>query len=342
MPIADSSLYLACNSVADFIRSGLQTNANGMTVYLGSPVDLMDKKDENRINLFFYRFEQSGFQANAHPQDPWRMRVYCMISCLAEEANSDPGENDLRMLGLVLSLFHEQRILPEITIGEESIRLLAVFNPSTDEQINQLWSIQGEASYRPSVIYEIALAPIMPETIRGEPPKVASIGLESFPDIDKRYQGFSKSALASLVTSQPVNELNPAWLPVIGWVDNEQCISGLELDVEVTSPATFTPEIWVAGAIGETITFEWNVWQGDDWQTEAGSDLVVSSNQIDQHNIPISLPTISLPALVIDGEHDRWQLILVATRSYQPSPDSGVIQLRSNPILISLYRGSLL
>lgn len=342
MPINDSSLYIMCNAVADFVRSGLQTNANEMAVYIGSPAGLVQKKDENRINLFFYRFEPSGFQASAHPHEPWQVRMYCMVTCLAAEQNVDPGENDIRMLGQILTLFHEQRILPAVSIGDQVVRLLAVFNPASDEQLNQLWSIQGDLSYRPSVIYELALAPVMPQTLRGTPPKVGALGFEAGANLEHRFDEFSGISKAPLVPEQQVNALNPAWIPVISWVENEHCVSSIEIDVEATPPATVSPDIWVAGVVGESISFEWQVWQGDDWQIITGDDLIISSNQIVHDNIPLSLPTVTLPALAVDADHDRWQLLVTATRIYQPSPDAFAIRLRSNPLLISLYRGSLL
>ena len=45
-----------------------------------------------------------------------------------------------------------------------------------DEQINQIWSTQGDTVYRPSLVYEITLAPVDPETPAAQPPRVASLG----------------------------------------------------------------------------------------------------------------------------------------------------------------------
>jgi len=338
MAIPDSSLYLACNAVADAISTGIQANTNSIKVYLGAPADITGKNDENRLNLFFYRFEPSGFHAGTHPNDPWRIRIFCLITCMAENGD-DQGKDDLRMLGLVMSYLHEHRILPTLTIGDETLRLQAVFAPISDEQINQVWSTQGETTYRPSVIYEIALAPVMPQTLRGEAPRVGFTGLETVADMNRRYDPFAGNVRPPSVSAQAVSQVNPAWAPVICWVQGGECQTSFAVDVDTTNPATLTPQLWIAGHSGDSVDLEWQLWQDAEWSTLAGPGLVVSSSAIDPEDIPVGLPTVTLPALTIAG-HDRWQLLLSVSRNYQPFAGATMVTLRSNPVLISFYRGS--
>ncbi len=338
MPIPDSSLYLACNAVADAISTGIQANTHAIKVYIGAPADISSKTDENRLNLFFYRFEPSGFHAGTHPHDPWRIRIFCLATCMAENGD-DQGKDDLRLMGLVMSYLHENRILPSVTVGDETVRLQAIFAPATDEQINQIWSTQGETTYRPSVIYEIALVPIMPETLRGEPPRVGFTGLETVADMAHRYDPFAGNVRAPEISAESVSQTNPAWVPVICWVRSGECQASFSIDVDGTDPATVTPELWIAGHNGDSVDLEWQVWEDEEWSTQAGSSLVISSTAIDPENIPVGLPTVALPSLTVGG-HDRWQLLLYATRDYQPFAGAPSVILRSNPILISLYRSS--
>ena len=343
MPVADSSLYIACNAMGDFIRSGLQTNVNDIDVYIGSPSEIVSRRDENRINLFFYRFEPSGFQANIHPNEPWRIRLHCMITTMAEEEIADhPGEDDLRMLGSVMELFHETRLLPSFTVNDQAVHFQAIFQASSDEQLNQIWSILGEATYRPSALYELSLTPIMPSQLRGEAPKVGELGLETRVNMQRQLDPFAGIIRSSTKTPVQIDSNFSAWVPSICWVENNECIIHIDIDVETTPPNTVTPQIWVAGAIGETVTLVWQIWQGDEWETQTDIDLVISSTEINTNNIPITLPTINLPPLLVDADHDRWQLILNVTRQFQTNADSPTIELSSNSILISLYRGSLL
>lgn len=340
MAIPDSALFLACDSVADFISNGIQANTHGIKIYLGSPADISKKDDEDRLNLFFYRMEPSGFQAGIHPQDPWRIRLFCMITAMAEDGDAQ-GEGDLKLIGLIMALFHEQRVLPTVNIYGQDVRLEAIFNPATDEQINQLWSTQGDASYRPSILYELSLTPILgPDTRRPEPPRVGAFGLETGADITRHFDPFSGGIQLPQPRTGGVTTANPAWTPLVAWVDGTDIRASLTLDVDHTLPSAFHPTLWIAGDPGASVDLEWSVWEGETWRTEAGPALSVSSQAIEPEEIPVALPTVTLPSLTVTPSEVRWQLLLHVTRQYAPHPGAAPITLRSNPLLISLYRGS--
>jgi Pvc16 N-terminal domain len=338
MALPDSSLYLACQAVVDTLTAGIQANTHNIKTYIGAPADLSSKTDEIRLNLFFYRFEPSGFQAGAHPNDPWRIRAFVLLTCMAASGD-DQGVEDLRLLGMVMSYFNENRIMPLLNIGAETVRLQAVFTPTTDEQINQIWSTQGDTTYRPSVIYEISLAPVMPSVLRGQPPRVGFTGLETGADMNRRFDPFAGSVRTPGMSVNAVNSANPAWTPIVCWVDAGECKTSLVIDVDVVDPTTVTPVLWVAGKSGANVSLEWQVWQEEEWQQISGGNLVISSTAIEPSNIPVGLPTITLPVVTLVGQK-RWQFLLYVTRSYQPFAGAEALTLRSNPVLMSLHRGS--
>jgi hypothetical protein len=337
MALPDSSLYIACKSLVNALQNGIQANSHGIKVFMGAPADVASKTDDIRLNLFFYRFEASGFQAGAHPNEPWRIRAFVLVTCMASQGD-DQGEEDLRLLGMVMAFFNENRIMPLVTIGAETLRLQAVFVPATDEQINQIWSTQGDTIYRPSIIYEVSLAPVMPTVLRGEPPRVGYTGLETHADLRKRFASFSGSSRQLPVGVAGVNVANPAWVPVVCWVDGDECAAALSVDVDLVNPQTLTPSLWVAGLVGASVSLEWQVWEDEKWRLVSGGNLVISSSEISPDNIPVGLPSVSLPILTLTGKA-RWQLLLYAVRLYQPAFGEPV-SLRSNPLLISLFRGS--
>lgn len=337
MALPESSLSLVCQAFLNALANGIQAPSHSIKTFMGAPADVANKNDDIRLNLFFYRFEPSSFQANAHPNDPWRIRIFCLISCMAPTGD-DQGLEEMRLLGMVMSYLHEHRILPNLTIGSETLRLQAVFMPASDEQINQIWSTQGDTTYRPSVIYELALAPVMPITQRGEPPRVGITGLETLA-ANRRFDPFAGSFRPPEVSGLAVNASNPAWTPIICWVANGECQSALTIDVDTTNPTTVTPLLWIAGEIGASVTLEWQLWQQEQWSVIAGPALVISSAAIVPEDIPLALPNVTLPALVTGGQ-SHWQLLLYATRSYQPFAGAPALSLRSNPLLISLFRSS--
>lgn len=340
MPLPDSTLHQACQALADYLRSGLQAAANDIHIYLGAPAEVAAHRDQHRLGLFFYRFEPSGFQANAHPRDPWQVRLHCMISCMAaEESIDNPGADDLRLLGLVMALFHEHPLLPPVSLDSERLHLEVVFRPASDEQLNQLWSIQGDTAYRPSLLYEIALAQVMPERRRNEPPRVGTFGLETGADPGARSADFGGVLHAPLARARRVDPNQPGWAPLVCWVEDGDCVESLTLDVTITDPADFQPALWIAGVPGTTVSLEWQVWQGERWQAVVGGERVIDSPAIDPAHVPVALPGIALPALELEGR-ERWQLLLHVSRAHRPVPGGPVLLLRSNPLLISLYRGA--
>ena len=137
MPLPESSLSIICTSIFNFVRTGVNAAANNISVTLGAPGTLTENGNEHRINLFFYRFEPSGFHSSVHPNDPWRIRLFCLISAFGiDEGNVPAGENDLRMLGEVIRIFRETPVLSAVTVATEEVRLQAVFRDRKSTRLN--------------------------------------------------------------------------------------------------------------------------------------------------------------------------------------------------------------
>ena len=216
MPLPQSSLSIICASISEFVRTGVQAAANNIAVSIGAPAEMPESNDQHRLNLFFYRFEPYGFDADIRPDQIWRLRLFCMITSFGIAEDDIPaGENDLRMLGEVIRIFHQQPVLAAVAVNGEQVRLQVVLSPITDEQINQVWSTQGDTTYRPSVIYEMALAPVIPSELYIEPPLVGMLGNQAFPDMAQRYAQFSGASLGPKVPYRLVDIGNPQWSPEI-------------------------------------------------------------------------------------------------------------------------------
>ena len=347
MPIPESSLSIICNSIRDFVNNGVNGVANNISVSIGSPATVSEDDGQHHINLFFYRFEPEGFNADVRPGEIWRLRLYCLITTMGIDEDAVPaGENDLRMLGGVIRIFREQPVLSAVAVNGEQVRLQVVLNPVTDEQINQVWSTQGDTTYRPSVIYEMALAPVIPSVLRIDPPRVGTLGNQAFPSTGERYAGFSGTTQGPRLPLQQVNIDNPQWVPEISWVYQDECFHSLRFDVNSAEFAAFTPELWVAGDPNENVDLVWEIWDSTNGWDSAGGPVSVTpfSTAIDPDNIPAPIPNtfpqaavlpITLPLPVLQNSA---QALLQATRSVTLVPGQAPIELRSNPLLISLYR----
>src|SRR5215218_5783544 len=125
MALPVSSLSQVCRSIADFLSNRLAAAQNNIQVRIGSPASAapVTGDTDHRVNLFFYRVEPNGFGPAAAPDETWLLRLSCLVTSFGvEESPISAGENDLRLLGSVLSAFHEQPILAPISINGTTVR----------------------------------------------------------------------------------------------------------------------------------------------------------------------------------------------------------------------------
>lgn len=339
MPPPDSFLWTLGNSVRQFVETGLGAAANDIHVTIGSPALTPDDADQDQVNLFFYRFEPSGFEAESHPQDPWRLRMSCLITAMGAGSGDElAGENDLRLLGNVIRIFHQTPILEAVDVGAETVRLQVIFMPLSEDTINQVWSTQGEATYRPSVAYEMSLAPVVPVARRTPPAVVGLIGGEAMADTDAeaRHRGFGGSARAPQVLARGVDLHDPDWPPLICWVVDAECRQTVSHDAD---GGPFAPLIWVAGDPTDTVELVWERWDSGVGWAEIGVSAGVTpfGIGIDPDALPDPLPpsftqtppeTLELPVASFSRQY-----MVYARRT----GGSGSM-VRSDPLLLTLYR----
>lgn len=334
MALPTSSLSRICKSVLEFLETELEANSNSIRVMMGSPAEAAKIDDEHRINLFFYLVEPTGF-GDVGPNEIWRVRLQCLVTAfgIAEGAISS-GENDLRLLGGVLRTFHERPILPSFDLDGLGVRLQVVFIPLTLDQINHIWSTQGDVAYRPSVAYEMALAPIPPSELAPEGPLVGSIGVDVQKDLG--FHPFGGNALAPVVQVRTVATVLPDWTPRICLVSGGDCSEGLSFAIDDPDLVTFTPKVWVTGLPGSPVTLRWESWEpGPDGWTPLPDHVDTQATSI------VLDPAAAASATTVDApmpfKDKPGQLVLYAVRNAKRFPDGLPIEVRSNPVLIGLY-----
>lgn len=337
MALPLSSLSRLCRSIADFLGAELEANSNSIRVLLGSPADAAKEFDtDHRVNLFFYLVEPSGF-GSFDPDETWLVRLHCLVTAFGIAENQvSSGENDLRLLGAVLRVFHENPVLPAYDLDGNAVRAQVVFNPLTLDQINHIWSTQGDVAYRPSAAYEMALAPIPPSEPRLGGPLVGSIGVEVFHDLG--LHPFGGTVLAPVVTARAVETARPDWTPRLCLVSGGACAESLSFEVGSPELAAFTPQAWIAGLPGSPVTLRWESWEADKGWTSL-------SDHVDAQATSISLdPSAAGSATTVPApmpfKDKPGQLVLYAVRNATRFPDGLAIQVRSNPVLINLYEGA--
>ncbi len=387
MPLPTSSLAKICDQVREYVATLGQNPSPpdwDVNVTIGAPgVNLAAVDDDNTLNLFFYRFEPFGFHADAQPGEVQWMRVFCVITAFGvDEDPGDDGEvdfsagvNELRMLSQIMRLFQERPVV--LVDGDdpgEVWHTQFIPRPLADEQINQIWSTQGDTIYRPSLVYEIALAPVEPQVAASQAARVASIGTHVDSQSAERNRPWpsGRQTLYPTAPSVQVDNNNPQWAPAIvmvtGPAGKREAALTLHLEVPVVGGlADFTSfpqvDIWIAGdssRLGD-LTLVGQLLQNPEADQSSGRWVEITpvtgrtadADGLDVENLPAPGATGFMLAQShwtgIDNGNNAWQLQLFVERHIQfqldtgqwvdlPHGAGGGIRIRSNPLLISLTR----
>ena len=103
--------------------------------------------------------------------------------------------------------------------------------PLSDEEINQIWSTQGDTPYRPSIVYEMSLTPIVPEALAPGPRLVGAIGAVARAR-GGRHDPFTGVAYGPPVPAMTVAIDDPAWAPALAFVPTMRSTASLAFDVD--------------------------------------------------------------------------------------------------------------
>ena len=394
MPLPTSSLAKICDVVREHVDTlGKETSPADwdISVTIGAPgVNLATAHTKNTLNLFFYRFEPFGFAADVRPGDVQWMKVICVITAFGidEDSNDDgtvdfsSGFNELRMLSQVMRLFQEQPTM--LISGDDAGELWHtqfIPRPLADEQINQIWSTQGETIYRPSVVYEIALAPVEPEIPVPQATRVASIGTHASSNMENRHISWpaGRETIYPTTTSITVNTSNQQWAPaivmVIGAAGSREASLSLnyevpngvgdladfssfpEIDIWIAGDSTKSNDLYIVGQLLQSPDKDKNSGEWADIMTV--DNITADVNKLDMDALPNPAPDVNAAGFVLiknhwtdlDASNNSWQLQIFSERYIKfdainniwidAATEDAGIRIRSNPVLITITRESV-
>ncbi len=332
--------YLA-EHIADLEETG---------VFIDHPKHAIDRVEDGRqhLNLFFYRLEHDGYPAHATSDDPVYFRLHCLITALGADDNESieelipAGENDLRLIGEVVRLLHQRPMLDLLDPASRPIAQLQIVpTPFSPDDINRLWSTQGDTPYRLSVPYEMALVPIPLARPRQTSKRVGALGVAAGPGIDPGSALGGTVDVPTTASVLPIISVDIArsdWTPRIGLVMADDSLR----HAVVFSSAAVVPEtlsVIIAGNPDEPVQLQWEVWQATDgwtvWKPSTAMILPPNGPILDpgaagSHSVP--LPLIGEGAV---AEYPA-QATLQVIREW-PNPRTGSIEaIKSNLLLVSI------
>lgn len=337
MALALSPLSQVCKGIRVYLDGEINAPARSkVTVLLATPADAASASagdSEHRLNLFFHRFEPSGLYPDSLPGEVGWVRCFCLVTPFcAEDDSIGAGENDLRLIGEVMRIFHEAPVLL-LSVEGEDYQLQVIFQPLGLDQLNQLWSTQGDTIYRPSVLYEVSLAPVIPANAAVAAPLAGALGLSV-------QSTLGPQELTAAGRSPEVPTMTPAtaradWAPAVAFVRGGACAFSFSFALGSGALAAFTPHVWLAGKVGEAVRLRWETWDATaGWQTvEPPTAAVITDTRID----PDAAAGAATVALALPFTDHVGQMLLYAERDYPRAADGTVLTVRSNPLMVSLY-----
>ena len=348
---------MASPSSLSVAARALRTHLAGATglpesqILIGHPSaaakDVEGEGNKQFLNLFFYRVEHGAYPADSAANDPFFVRLYCLITALGTKetvggATISAGENDLRLVGGVMRGLHEHPILVLQNESDEDVaQLQALLHVLSLDDLNHIWSTQGDTPYRLSVGYELALlpTPLVSPAVRG--PRVGTIGVTVDSGLGYRplpAAGFDSTALVPQVPAIRVDGERPDCVPHLCWL-----ATGDSLQYSLAYPDDALPadlRVIALGAPGAEVQLTWEIWDpavpGASWQSASANPagITLASDRLDPKQT--DPPLAGLAASVDFPLGARGQALLHASRPYT-RPDGVTVMLRSNPLLVSVY-----
>jgi hypothetical protein len=337
MTLPVSSLSQVCRAVADHVATNLAAATNNVRVTVGSPATAVPgATEEHHVNLFFYRIEPNTFAPAPSPNGDWLLRLSCLVTPFGlEEDQIGAGENDLRLLGGVLSAFHARPVLAPVAIGDTTVRPQVVFQPLAAEDLSHLWGTQGELAYRPSIAYEVALVPVPPQEPDLGHRLVGAVGFEGRASAAGRREPFRGAAGSLPVPERHLDTRRSDWTPAICFVDDARCFETVSFALGGDEMASFRPHVWIAGERDSAVRLLWEVWDPQDGWRAGGVDVdtVATGPRLDPSRAAEAETT--MVALPFDDR--AGQAVLYAERTHRRPTDEAELTVRSNPLLVNVH-----
>ncbi len=342
-----STLSIISGVIRQRLKSGAFRDVTNFDVTVDRPAGAAKSQQEatggSILNLFFYRIEPSRFYADGGAHDRWFIRLHCLVTAFSTaETIDDPdsngtivvpeGEIDLRVLGEVLRYFNENPvIIPQTPEEDVGASLQMVLIELTSQEINQIWSTQGDLPYRTSLLYEIALLPIKPRVYAVPPLPVVAGGLSTA--MHAQMKAATQPSPPSVWVSPRIETgTEDDWAPALAFVSGNVATQSLSL----ASAPGLTVEVWLAGWSGVAVTLVWESVDEGVWAPVAAGGTVpavIAAQPVPPGNNVID-PTQAAAAMTLEVAvpvNAPTQLLLHAERRLT---DKKV--LKSNPLILTV------
>ncbi len=375
-----SSLSRAAYGLRDLLMKHIDEFDNIDRIKIGHPGDTikdLEDVDENCLNLFFFDVNYDGYPADGTSENPFYVRLHCLITAVGHKTNEpeavgsnnnrdvSKGENELRLIGEVMRILHEQPVLSVDDDDHNEIAQLQVVPYTMNlDNLNHIWSTQSDTSYRLSVAYEMALAPV-PHTLPSNPsPLVGDSQMVSWGAMTRPPEKEKDGAISlkPIVEYLEIDTTSEDWMPHICLVEQINASENkLHYVFKVDGNLDETLDILIAGRNNGKVKLVWNVWRRKTdnsivaWKEDIPDSVPPAEkeikddpepsdpffpNRIDPDDIDSRrIFNVKLPDDVKDSDTKTWQAMLHAIHewNHEEPADSGEFKttlIKSNSVLL--------
>lgn len=365
-----SALSNAAYGLRELLVSEIDDFTDFSRILIGPPsenFETLKSRQHTSLNLFFYEVKHDAYPTDVVSDNPFYVRIRCLITALGSKTNGPPrdissGENELRVIGEVMRVFHQNPFLELKDAGGEPIAQLQVVPYTIDlDNLNHIWSTQNDASYRISVVYELGLAPVPAQRAQDVAPRVQDPRLVVVPE---GAEIPAKEDILSLVPQVDYLEVDVGqdkWVPHICYVKDVGGTPSLHYVMNISGNLNTELDILMAGKDQGQLTFYWDIWIKQDdhsvvgWQekmpdTVAPQQKLINDSspspsnpfypgRIDPENIDARrIVKVALPDGIKDSNVASWQAVLYAVHEWenpmlQGSVLNPITEIRSNTLM---------
>lgn len=388
MMVAATSFSVVAKKLRHELAMGI-VDLEESSISISHPKDAKPLTSHNSLNLFFYRIEDEEFPVDGLSKNPVFVGLNCLITAygidekdteeggagggqgggqgagaVAEAEEVDikisSGENDLRIIGEVMRVLHENPIL-KVTENDQSMHLQSIRLPLSLDDINHIWSTQADTAYRLSVAYQFSLIPLPFRKVEQKSPLVTGVGANIYSHLHPPVlpaTGFSVHISRPIVNRTVIDTKSDDWAPHICFINNENELSYiLEID---DKELNLERNVLIAGKSGTELQFYWELWEWNLLENKGGwkppvpdaqstsitipvDDGILQTlhpNVIDPDNIDTRLKfKVVIPVELPPVDDVRLQASLYVIRKqtrYRPQADPYFINIRSNLLAVTI------
>lgn len=372
-----SSLSKAAYGLRDLLMQNIDEFDHIEHIKIGHPSDTvkdLEALELNGLNLFFYDMNYDGYPSDGTNNNPFYVRLNCLITAVGQKTNEpegegnrdvSKGENELRMIGEVMRVLHKQPVLSVNDGNDNEIAQLQIVPYTMNlDNLNHIWSTQNDISYRLSIAYEMSLAPVPHALPSDSSPLVTDTPMVSAVPIHphQEKENDNEIVLKPIVEYLEIDTDSEDWMPHICLVEKitpseKKLHYVFKVDGDLGKPI----DILIAGKDKGKVKLVWSVWRRKKdkkiiaWKEDiadeavplekeiknvAGSTEPFFPNRIDPDNIDSRrIFNVKLPDVIKNSETKSWQAMLYAIHEYkrEEPPGSGELVttlIKSNSVLL--------